>query len=313
MAGFWNQSQSQIYDENGKPMVGARAFFYAAGTTTPITVYQSFDLGTINKLPNPLTTDGYGRWPSVYFDEADGFYRTRVTTPGGVVVYDVDGIPIIGPVGGGGGAITPVDPDSVAKTGDLKARYGEGFIAGWVRGNGRTIGSATSGASERANSDTQPLFEFLWNADPNLVVVGDRGGSSAADWAANKQITLPDFRGRTIVGLDVMGNIAANVIPAATALGWTGGEGMHTLVVSEMPAHNHTGVTALDGDHNHQYNRGAPGNGDGGAGSYTGAAGVFGTSINGAHTHNLLIDNRGGGAAHNNVQPSLATTIYIRM
>lgn len=308
MAGFWNQSQSQIYDENGKPMVGARAFFYAAGTTTPINVYQSFDLGAINKLPNPLTTDGFGRWPSVYFDEADGFYRTRVTTPGGVVVYDVDGIPIIGPAGGGGGSVTPVDPDSVAKTGDLKARYGEGFIAGWVRGNGRTVGSATSGASERANSDTQPLFEFLWNADPNLVVVGGRGGSSAADWAANKQITLPDFRGRTIVGLDVMGNIAANVIPAATALGWTGGEGLHTLISTEMPAHTH-GVNEAPHSHDTQFyfKPGGSVSFGSGVGSMDPAHGTFPTTIG------ISIQNAGGGAAHNNIQPSLATTIYVRL
>ena len=35
--------------------------------------------------------------------------------------------------------------------------------AGYVRVNGGTIGSAASGASERAHADTQPLYELLWN------------------------------------------------------------------------------------------------------------------------------------------------------
>ncbi|MDM9643885.1 hypothetical protein [Rhizobium sp. S163] len=317
MAGFWNSSQNQIYDENGKPMVGARAYFYAAATTTPIATYQSFDLGLINKQPNPVVTDGYGRWPSVYFDEADGFYRVRVTSAEGVVVFDVDGIPIIGPAeGGGGGSVTPVDPNGVASTGDIKGRYGEGFQAGWVRGNGRTIGSATSGASERANSDVQPLFEFLWNADANLVVVGGRGGSSLADWSANKQLTLPDFRGRVIIGHDVMGNIAANVVADANALGKAIGEGMHTLTVAEMPAHGHTGSTDVQGDHTHQI--------DTNVNTNAGTVGVRGgdtpsgnpsqnTRPAGAHAHNVSVGNTGGGAAHNNVQPSLVTTIYIRL
>lgn len=308
MAGIWNQSQSQLYDQNGKPMAGARAFFYQAGTTTPLDIFQAFDLGLINKLPNPITTDGYGRWPNVFFDEADGFFRVRVTDAGGVVVFDTDGIPIIGPAGGGGGSVTPVDPDSVAKTGDLKARYGEGFLAGWVRGNGRTIGSATSGASERANNDTQPLFEFLWNADPNLVVVGGRGANSAADWAANKQLTIPDFRGRTIVGLDVMGNIAANVIPSASALGWTGGASTHTLLQSEMPAHNHV-INQDPHSHDTQFYL-KPG------GSISFGSGVG--SMDPAHgtdpaTVPLSMNNTGGGGAHNNLQPSLATTIYVRL
>jgi microcystin-dependent protein len=316
MAGFWNLSQQQLYDANGKPMVGARAFFYQAGTTTPMNIYQAFDLGLVNKLPNPIITDGYGRWPSVYFDEADGFFRVRVTDAGGVVVFDVDGIPIIGPAGGGGGSVTPVDPNGVLSTGDLKFRYGEGFIAGWVRGNGRTVGSAVSGASERANNDTQPLFEFLWNANANLVVVGGRGASSATDWAANKQITLPDFRGRVAIGHDVMGNIAANVVADANVLGKTLGEAAHTLTVAEMPAHGHTGATDVQGDHVHgirtNINTNAGTNGVRGGDTPPGAI-TQNTEVAGAHAHNVTVGNTGGGAGHNNVQPSLVTTIYVRL
>lgn len=311
MAGFWNQSFQTIQDVNGKPIVGARAFFYAGGTTTPITVYQ--DYGQTTPHPNPLNTDGYGRFPAVYLDEDDEFFRFRLTTPGGVVIVDADQIPIIGPTEGGGGAPpAPVDPDAVLTTGDLKARYGEGFESGYVRGNGRTIGSATSGATERANSDAQPLFEFLWNVDATLVVLGGRGGSASADWAANKQITLPDFRGRAIVGHDIMGNIAAGVLNGATTLGWKGGAQTVTLTTAMIPAHGHVITVADAGAHTHGVLRGSTG---GGNAAQTGgvSGGEFSTESSGVHKHVASATQTGGGSAHANVQPSIAITVYIRL
>lgn len=317
MAGFWYQSNTQISNANGRPYLGARAYFFLGGTTTPITVYKAFDLGSINAHPNPLQTDGNGFWPPVYFDEADGFFRVRITTAEGVVILDADGIPIVGPSGGGGGgSSSPVDPDSVLKTGDVKTRYGDGFLAGWVRMNGRTIGSATSGASERANSDTQALFEWLWNADSNLVVVGGRGGSALADWSANKQMTLPDARGRALIGNDVMGNVAANVVADAGVLGASIGEAVHTLTVMEMPAHGHTGSTDVQGDHVHgirtNVNTNAGLNGVRGGDTPPGAI-TQNTEAAGAHAHNVTVGNAGGGAGHNNLQPSMVVTLYIRL
>lgn len=310
MAGFWDQSLKQIHDLNGRPYVGARAYFFLGGTTTPITVYKSFDLGAINAHPNPLQTDGNGFWPPVFLDEANEFFRYRITTAQGVVILDADGIPIIGPSegGGGGGTPTPVDPDSLFKTGDVKVRYGEGFLVGWVRCNGRTIGSATSGAEERANSDTQALYEYLWTADPDLVVVGGRGASSSADWAANKPLTLPDARGRALIGVDNMGNTAAGRIADANNLGWAGGASTHTLSVNEMPSHAH-GLNDPGHFHTIQPVRSQAGPitlGSGGAN--TGF--VNNTDVS---TTGITMNNTGGGLAHNNVQPSIAMTLYIRL
>lgn len=89
--------------------------------------------------------------------------------------------------------------------------------SGWILAWG-TIGSASSGASNRANADTQSLFNRLWAdfSDANLPVLtsaggaSTRGSSAAVDWAANKRISVPDKRGRVSVGKDDMGGTAAN-------------------------------------------------------------------------------------------------------
>ncbi|BAQ16914.1 hypothetical protein [Methyloceanibacter caenitepidi] len=67
--------------------------------------------------------------------------------------------------------------------------------------DGLTIGSASSGATSRANADTWALFEKLWavgNANGTLAIYTSAGAAStfgasaAADFAANKRLALPD-------------------------------------------------------------------------------------------------------------------------
>jgi hypothetical protein len=106
-------------------------------------------------------------------------------------------------------------------------------------------GQPLSGASERANADTQPLFIYAWQTYPDAIcpVVGGRGASALADFNANKQITLLDMRGRTPFGLDDMGNAARGAFTSvpfssgnATTGGSSAGTNGTTLSAAQIPA-----------------------------------------------------------------------------
>ncbi|MBR0948478.1 hypothetical protein ABIF68_007860 [Bradyrhizobium japonicum] len=226
------------FDLTGKIAPGCKLYIIQAGTTsTPQNAYQ--DTGLTQVLPNPMTCDAGGRIQQWFV--ADGSIKLRLTDKNGVQIFVGDNLLVVGPSSGGGGGGGTIDPTTIAATGDLKVSYGTSVLTGWVRANGRTIGSATSGATERANADCQALFQYLWGVDANLAVSGGRGASAAADWAANKTIALPDWRGRALAGLDDMGNSAAGRLTAsyfgttATVLGASGGAESQTLTLPQLP------------------------------------------------------------------------------
>ncbi|WP_290688578.1 hypothetical protein [Haematobacter sp. UBA3484] len=78
-------------DQNGNPVAGAVASFYASGTTIPVIVYSNQAM----TLPhtNPLTADGFGIFPPVYI--GSGAVRIVVSSPTGVVLpgYPMDPAP----------------------------------------------------------------------------------------------------------------------------------------------------------------------------------------------------------------------------
>ncbi len=101
---------------------------------------------------------------------------------------------------------------------------------------------------------------------------------------------VPDLRGRVAGGRDDMGGTAANRLTtggsgiAGTTLGAAGGAETVTLTIAQMPNHNHPMLTRTDLT--------ATG---GGAGAFAAGEPNLGQTTQAA----------GGGAAHNNAQPTL--------
>jgi hypothetical protein len=249
---------SQQMDANGDPLSGCLLYIYQALTTTPADVFTDSGLSTFTAFP--IEADASGRIPQFWLN--DGSYRARLTTAGGVEVFDHDSILAIGPSaastgggGGGGGGGGTVDASTVAITGDVKWRPVTGILLGWVRANARTIGSASSGATERASSDTQALYEFLWNNFSNTLcpVTTGRGATALADFAANKAIGTLDMRGYGMYGLDDMGNTAAGrlTVGSPTTAGSSTGAEKTTLSTANLPSHTHDGGTLSAAAHTH--------------------------------------------------------------
>ena len=305
----------------GQPLNGGLLYFYQVGTVaTPQNSFQDTALTIPN--PFPLVLDANGRVPPFYL--ANGTVHVRLTDANGVVQFDYPNMLVIGSSSGGGGG-SSIDPTTVSATGDVKWRFTSETLVGWVKANSLTIGSATSGATGRANADTQALFTYLWIncPDAHCPVVGGRGASGLADFTANKAITTPDFRARMPAGLDDMGATAAGRLLASnvtsgggdsvTTPNATGGESNHTLLAGEIPLHTHA---VTDPGHAHTLGNTAllaPASGV----TVTETVGT-GNSTGSATTGITIPVTSGGasppgGAAHNNMNPFMLGTWYVKL
>lgn len=193
----------------------------------------------------------------------------------------------------------PAAAASSVPTGVVEDYVGLSAPSGYVMLSGRTIGDASSSATERANADTAALFTLLWNslADAQAPVSGGRGANAAADYAAHKRITLPDARGRVIAGLDNMGGTTASRLTSSgsgitgTTLGASGGSETHTLTTAQMPAHTHNVPLGY---------------------ATTGTPQTIDTSgYAGANT--VATSSAGSGNAHQNTQPTLVLNKIIKL
>ena len=116
-------------------------------------------------------------------------------------------------------------------------------------------------------------------------VIGYTYGGSGASF------NLPDLRGRVIAGLDNMGGTAAGNLTGRTTLGDPFGAETHTLLVDEMPSHSHGYGYSTEVDSNS--------GGD--------------THLSTSADNSLKTTSAtGGGAAHNNVQPTMTLNYIIK-
>lgn len=190
-------------------------------------------------------------------------------------------------------------------TGTVIATIRSAAPTGWLLFNGDTVGSATSAAT-RASADHQELFLILWASLTNTdaPVSGGRGATAAADWAANKTITLPDMRGRSIIGTGTGSGLSARTHGAKV------GAEEHTLTEAQMPLHGHpfraSYTTTGSSDASTQTTGGFPTKttSAGNQAAFTGTP---------ANTAGQQIGGTGGGTAHNNMQPSMALNWIVKI
>lgn len=213
MSFLWNPVPTPTFSANGQFASGAQAYFYIGGTSTPLVVYA--DDAFTQALPVPVTADQNGVFQPIFIPY--GPYRRRIVDQNGVLLSDADNIDNFAPATSGGSGIS-VTQDQILQTGDPFWRLRGGIMQGFVRMNGNTIGSALSGATELAGSNTQDLFSFLWNNFPDATcpVGGGRGANANADFGANKAIGIVSMRGYCAAGVDDMGATAAGIIQAVT-------------------------------------------------------------------------------------------------
>ena len=187
------------------------------------------------------------------------------------------------------GATAPEWAINPWSTGDVKLTWKTAADSGWVMMNDGSIGSAASGATTRANADTETLYALLWTnlADAQAPVSSGRGASAAADFAANKTLTLPLVLGRALAVSGAGATLTSRV------LGLTTGAETHTLVEAEMPSHFHT-ITAN-------------------VGNAVGAGGDFPDGNNLAPQALPNSDSKGGDDPHNNMQPSSFINVMIKL
>lgn len=157
------------------------------------------------------------------------------------------------------------------------------------------------------------IIEYAGSTLPEGYLACDGSAVSRTDYAdlfdvigttygagdGSTTFNLPNLKGRVTVGLDT-GDTAFDT------LGETGGEKTHTLTIDEMPSHNHSITNPSNAPNavfhssvgtNHWFN--VQGSGDG------------------AHPDafqyaNPTIANKGGGGAHNNLQPYIVINYIIK-
>ncbi len=158
------------------------------------------------------------------------------------------------------------------RAGAVLAWAGSAAPDGWKLCDGAAI----------SRSDFEDLFS----------VIGETFGAGDGSTTFN----LPDLRGRFPLGLDNMGGASADSVTATEAdqLAGVGGSEKHTLTVDEMPAHNH------------EFRRVGSGN----AGAETRA--IQTRSNSDWQTNGVIIDDAGGGQAHDNLPPFLSLNYIIK-
>lgn len=317
MATLWNPVPIPVFNPStGERAGGALAYFYVGGTTTPLAVYTTDDGATPHAWP--VVADANGVFPPIFIPY--GAYGFKLLSATGTIISPtVATIQNPAPPDSGGGGGVVVTADQILQTGFPLWVPMTGVLAGFVRMNGNTIGNSGSGATERANADTEALFTWYWDklSDTIAPVSGGRGATASADFAANKTITLIRSQNKAFFGLDGMGGTAGGGFASVTFTqgdkdtpGANGGATRRSLTTNNLPSFTPSGsvsgsVSTTD-----------PGSTNGTGSTAAPQSTVFwtgtGTSsktITASFTGNSI----GGNQAFDTVSPFLLGTVYQKL
>jgi microcystin-dependent protein len=155
---------------------------------------------------------------------------------------------------------------------------------GWVAADGTTY--RTNDIVDALGTTMPYPLGLSWAGMADLLA------ALGTTWGGDGVTTfrVPDYRGRTIIGAGT--GIIGGTLSARAAGAYLGAE-THTLTIPEIPSHTHTvqGVSA----------------GENGGGSTHYATAFFDTN------YIQWVQYTGGGGAHNNMQPSAASLICIKL
>lgn len=174
----------------GVPLAGAKLYFYASGTSTPLDTYSDAALTVPNT--NPVVADSTGVWGSIYLQAAD--YKVNLTTSTGAQVAGFS----IDPVSGGVSSF-PVLATGGVLSGTLQDRFGD-FLS---MGTDFALTDAGFAAAITACGSTKVLYipagrTVSLTSAPTLVSglrIQGRGTISASIAAANTLFDLTSLTG----------------------------------------------------------------------------------------------------------------------
>ena len=351
-------AKQTFLDNNGKPLSNGKVYFYVPNTSTLKTTWQDADQSVANT--NPVILDAAGR-AIIY---GDGEYRQVVRDRNNNLIWD-QVTTSTGTGGGGGGATGDGDLVGTIKPWAgliapnqylfaygqeiTRSTYPELFTAitssqaaFCSNGSPTLTGIADTsqipiGAPVEA-SCLLPGATVISKTASTLVVSSNANITTSLTivvlpWGGGNGTTtfnLPDLRGRTLAGRDNMGGTAASRLTTtyfanASAIGATGGDEESTLIVANLPSHNHS-VFLNDPGHTHIQKGGTAPGGIFLSQGFTGLNdGPTNTSTN-SNTTNITVRSQSGGGGTANqtantgsntafsiVQPTITTNYIIKV
>lgn len=215
-------------------------------------------------------------------------------------------------------------------TGDIKPTFKNAADAGWLLMDDGTFGSTSSGSSNRANADTQALFNLFFanmtDANAPLLTSGGAATTRAAQtnaataWAANCRMTIPKSIGHVFGNAmnGSNGGTSGGVGLTARPLGSDVGAENHTLTAAQIPTITSAGtnsitVTTVQKVINGPNAGSSVGGGTQISASDPGSGGALSLLNSTGNNPISVTSNNTAGQPHNNMQPSTFVNWMVKL